>query len=50
MIIEKVRSDVFSEINLDNFNRQQDITRIYIRKDDKYVLDEQPGVMDWSIY
>lgn len=49
MIIEKVRSDVFSEINLDNFNRQQDITRIYIRKDDKYVLEEHLGVMDWSI-
>ena len=49
MTIEKVRCDGFSEINLDAFNRQQEITRIYVRKDEKYVLEEQPGMMDWSI-
>ena len=40
MTIEKVRCDGFSEINLDAFNRQQEITRIYVRKDEKYVLEE----------
>lgn len=49
MTIEKVRCNGFSEINLDDFNRQQEITRIYVRKDGKYVLKEQPGIMDWSI-
>lgn len=49
MKIEKVRNDGFSEINLDDFNRQQEIKRIYVRKDDAYVLVEQFGVMDWSI-
>ena len=49
MTIEKVRCNGFSEINLDAFNRQQEITRIYVRKDGKYVLKEQPGIMDWSI-
>ena len=49
MKIEKVRKDIFSEINLDDFNRQQEITRIYVRKDETYVLEEQRGVMDWSI-
>ena len=49
MTIEKVRCDGFLEINLDAFNRQQEITRIYVRKDEKYVLEEQPGMMDWSI-
>lgn len=49
MKIEKVRRDGFSEINLDNFNRQQKITRIYVRKDEEYVLEEHLGVMDWSI-
>ena len=49
MTIEKVRCDGCSEINLDAFNRQQEITRIYVRKDEKYVLEEQPGMMDWSI-
>ena len=49
MTIEKVRCNGFSEINLDAFNRQQEITRIYVRKDEKYVLEEQPGMMDWSI-
>ncbi len=48
MKIEKV-SVGFSEIHLDDFNRQQEITRIYVRKDEKYVLEEQPGLMDWSI-
>ena len=49
MRIEKVGSDGFSEINLDDFNRQQEIIRIYVRKDEKYVLEEQRGVMDWSL-
>ena len=49
MKIEKVRKDIFSEINLDEFNRQQEITRIYVRKDETYVLEEQRGWMDWSI-
>lgn len=49
MRIVKVSRDAFPEINLDGFNRQQKITRIYVRKDDTYVLEEQPGVMDWSI-
>lgn len=49
MKIEKVRNDGFSDISLDDFNRQQRITRIYVRKDEKYVLEEQPGVMDWGI-
>ena len=39
MTIEKVRCNGFSEINLDDFNRQQEITRIYVRKDEKYVLE-----------
>lgn len=49
MKIVKVIRDIFPEISLDNFNRQQKITRIYVRKDDTYVLEEQPGVMDWNI-
>lgn len=49
MTIEKVRHDGFLKINLDDFSRQQEITRIYVRKDKKYVLEEQPGMMDWSI-
>lgn len=49
MRIVKVSRDVFPEINLDDFNRQQKTTRIYVKKDDTYMLEEQPGVMDWSI-
>lgn len=49
MRIVKVSRDIFPEINLDDFNRQQKITRIYVKKDDTYMLEEQPGVMDWSI-
>ncbi len=49
MRIIKVSRDDFTEINLENFNRQQKVTRIYVRKDGRYVLEEQPGVMDWSI-
>lgn len=49
MIIEKVKCDGYEEISLDDFNRQQQITRIYVRKDGEYVLEEQSGVMDWSI-
>lgn len=49
MRIIKVSRDIFPEINLDGFSRQQKITRIYVRKDGKYVLEEQPGMMDWSI-
>ena len=49
MKIVKVSRDAFPEINLDGFNRQQKITRIYVKKGDTYVLEEQPGVMDWSI-
>ena len=46
MRIIKVSRDDFAEINLENFNRQQKVTRIYVRKDGRYVLEEQPGVMD----
>ena len=49
MRIIKVSRDAFPEINLDGFNRAQKITRIYVKKDDTYVLEEQPGVMDWSM-
>ncbi|MBR6666415.1 MAG: GNAT family N-acetyltransferase [Lachnospiraceae bacterium] len=49
MKVVKVSRDIFPEINLDDFNRQQKITRIYVKKDDTYVLEAQPGVMDWSI-
>ena len=49
MRIVKVSRDIFPEINLDDFNRQQKITRIYVKKDDIYVLEAQTGVMDWSI-
>lgn len=49
MKIVKVSRDTFPEINLDDFNRQQKITRIYVKKDGTYVLEEQLGVMDWSI-
>ena len=49
MRIVKVSRDIFPEINLDDFNRQQKITRIYVKKDNTYVLEAQPGVMDWSI-
>lgn len=49
MRIVEVSRDAFPEINLDGFNRQQKITRIYVKKGDTYVLEEQPGVMDWSI-
>ncbi len=49
MKIKKMKGDGFSEINLDAFNRQQEITKIYVRKDETYVLEEQPGKMDWSI-
>ena len=49
MRIVKVSRDIFPEINLDDFKRQQKITRIYVKKDGKYVLEENPGLMDWSI-
>ncbi|MBR3823930.1 MAG: GNAT family N-acetyltransferase [Lachnospiraceae bacterium] len=49
MRIVKVSRDAFPEINLDDFKRQQKITRIYVKKDGKYVLEENPGLMDWSI-
>lgn len=49
MIIKKITKDIFSVINLDNFNRQQQITRIYVKKGGKYVLEEQHGIMDWTI-
>lgn len=49
MNIIKVKSDVFPEINLDCFNRQQKIARIYVKKDGAYVLEVQSGIMDWSI-
>lgn len=49
MKIQKVSEAGFPEINLDYFKREQKITRIYVRQDDKYVLKEQPGVMDWSL-
>jgi len=49
MRIVKVNRDEFPEINLDDFNRQQKITRIYVKKDGTYMLEEQPGVMDWNI-
>lgn len=49
MRIVKVSRDIFPEINLDDFNRQQKITRIYVKKDNTYVLEAQPGTMDWSI-
>lgn len=49
MRIVKVSRDIFPEINLDDFNRQQKITRIYVKKDDIYVLEAQTGVMYWSI-
>ncbi len=49
MKIVKVSRDVFPEINLDGFNRQQKITRIYVKKHDTYVLEEQTGMMDWSM-
>ena len=49
MKILKVSRDEFPDINLDGFNRQQKITRIYVKKGGTYVLEEQPGVMDWSI-
>lgn len=49
MKIQKVSEAGFLEINLDYFKREQKITRIYVRQDDKYVLKEQPGVMDWSL-
>ena len=49
MKIEKIKGDSFLEINLDDFNRQQEVTRIYVRKGETYVLEERRGVMDWSI-
>lgn len=49
MIIQKITKDNFSAINLDEFNRQQKITQIYVKKDGKYVLEEQHGIMDWTI-
>jgi len=49
MRIVKVSRDIFPEINLNDFNRQQKITRIYVKKDNTYVLEAQPGTMDWSI-
>ncbi len=49
MRIEKVSGDVFSEINLDDFNRQQKVTRRYIRNNGSYILEEQHWLMDWSL-
>jgi GNAT superfamily N-acetyltransferase len=49
MRIEKVSRDIFPEINLDHYKREQKVTRIYVKKEDTYELEEQPGVMDWSI-
>lgn len=49
MRIEKVSRDMFPEINLDHYKREQKVTRIYIKKEDAYELEEQPGVMEWSI-
>lgn len=49
MIIKKITNNNFSVINLDNFNRQQQITRIFVKKDGNYELEEQHGIMDWTI-
>lgn len=49
MDIIKVDHGTEFEINLDAFNRQQKINRIYVRKNDEYVLKEQDCIMDWSL-
>lgn len=49
MQIVKISENDFREINLDDFNRQQQVTRSYVRKDREYVPEEHPYVMDWSL-
>jgi len=49
MRIEKVSRDMFPEINLDHYKREQKVTRIYVKKEATYEPEEQPGVMEWSI-
>ena len=49
MRIEKVTRDMFPKINLNHYKREQKVKRIYVKKDASYELEEQPGVMDWSI-
>lgn len=49
MRIVKIDDGYHSELHLDDFNREQKFTRIYVRKGNQYVLEEQSGVMDWSI-
>ena len=45
----KVESGNPIEINLDSFNRQQEINRIYVKENGSYILKEQLGIMDWSL-
>ena len=49
MKLLKVESGNRVEINLDSFDRQQKINRIYVKENGSYVLKEQPGIMDWSL-
>lgn len=37
------------EINLDFFDRQQEVNRVYVKKDEAYVLKKQPGIMNWTL-
>lgn len=49
MRIIKVDTTSGLHINLDNFDRSQEISRVYIKRDGGYVLEEQPGIMDWNL-
>lgn len=48
MKIIKVEPDNPMEINLDIFDRQQEINKVYVKENGSYTLKEQPGIMDWS--
>ena len=49
MTVVKVENANVSHIDLDEFDRCQKVNRVYIKKQGSYVLEDQPGIMDWSL-
>ena len=46
MKIKKISSEM---INLDNFDRRQEVKRVYVNENGKCVLKDQVWTMDWSL-
>lgn len=46
MVIEKIQDQV---INLDDFNRTQDVKRVYLNERGNLLLKAQDWTMDWSL-